>query len=216
MELLYCPFGMENGFTNPFASDFRMTSLESVLKNRANGTEATESEQAVTQKRKEVIIRGVLSVTVISAEDLPATDLVGKSDPYVVLTMKKSGMKNKTRVMLLCLKLRSFVFEHIDLEVTLLTISFSLCDLELKIASSRSLILRFIFQVVNESLNPIWNQTFDFVVEDGLHDMLIVEVWDHDTFGKVRHHSIMIGYFSNLILSLELPCLTPESSRPHD
>lgn len=41
-------------------------------------------------------------------------------------------------------------------------------------------------QVVNENLNPIWNQTFDFVVEDGLHDMLILEVWDHDTFGKVR------------------------------
>lgn len=40
-------------------------------------------------------------------------------------------------------------------------------------------------QVVNESLNPVWNQTFDFVVEDGLHDMLILEVWDHDTFGKV-------------------------------
>ena len=38
---------------------------------------------------------------------------------------------------------------------------------------------------MNENLNPVWNQTFDFVVEDGLHDMLIVEVWDHDTFGKV-------------------------------
>jgi C2 domain len=38
---------------------------------------------------------------------------------------------------------------------------------------------------VNESLNPTWGQTFDFVVEDGLHDMLILEVWDHDTFGKV-------------------------------
>ncbi|XP_023545859.1 synaptotagmin-5-like isoform X1 [Cucurbita pepo subsp. pepo] len=135
LELLYCPFGMENGFTNPFAPDFSMTSLESVLKSRTNGTEATESEQAATQKRKEVIIRGVLCVTVISAEDLPATDMVGKSDPYVVLTMKKSEMKNKTRV-------------------------------------------------VNESLNPVWNQTFDFVVEDGLHDMLIAEVWDHDTFGK--------------------------------
>jgi len=35
---------------------------------------------------------------------------------------------------------------------------------------------------VNDSLNPVWNQTFDFVVEDGLHDMLILEVWDHDTF----------------------------------
>lgn len=40
-------------------------------------------------------------------------------------------------------------------------------------------------KVVNDCLNPVWNQTFDFVVEDGLHDMLIIELWDHDTFGKV-------------------------------
>lgn len=38
---------------------------------------------------------------------------------------------------------------------------------------------------MNDSLNPTWNQTFDFVVEDGLHDMLIMELYDHDTFGKV-------------------------------
>ncbi|KAK7330044.1 hypothetical protein VNO77_24229 [Canavalia gladiata] len=133
LELLYCPFGMENSFTNPFAPNYSMTSLERVLK--TNGIESNEKENAVTQKRKEVIIRGVLSVTVISAEDLPATDFMGKSDPFVVLTLKKAETKNKTRV-------------------------------------------------VNDSLNPVWNQTFDFVVEDGLHDMLIVEVWDHDTFGK--------------------------------
>lgn len=47
-------------------------------------------------------------------------------------------------------------------------------------------------QVVNETLNPVWNQTFDFVVEDGLHDMLIVELWDHDTFGKVNAFSICL------------------------
>ncbi|XP_048335715.1 synaptotagmin-5 [Ziziphus jujuba] len=135
LELLYYPFGMSNGFTNPFASTPSMTSLEKVLKNGVNGTETTETENEFTQKRKEVIVRGVLSITVISAEDLPATDFMGKADPYVVLTMKKTGLRNKTRV-------------------------------------------------VNESLNPVWNQTFDFVVEDGLHDMLIVEVWDHDTFGK--------------------------------
>jgi len=35
---------------------------------------------------------------VISAEDLPAVDLMGKADPYVVLTMKKSDIRNKTRV----------------------------------------------------------------------------------------------------------------------
>lgn len=38
---------------------------------------------------------------------------------------------------------------------------------------------------MNDTLNPAWNQTFDFVVEDGLHDMLTLEVYDHDTFGKV-------------------------------
>ncbi|KAG8639333.1 synaptotagmin-5 [Manihot esculenta] len=135
LELLYCPFGMGNGFTNPFAPSFSMTSLEKVLKGGADGMDATENGNAVTQRRREVIVRGVLSVTVISAEDLPAVDLMGKADPYVVLTMKKSETKNKTRV-------------------------------------------------VNDSLNPVWNQTFDFVVEDGLHDMLILEVWDHDTFGK--------------------------------
>ncbi|KAE8735332.1 Synaptotagmin-4 [Hibiscus syriacus] len=135
LELLYCPIGMENGFTNPFTSDVSMTSLEKVIKSGANGTDAIENEEAAINKKKEVIIRGVLSVTVISAEDLPVADLMGKADPYVVLTLKKSEAKNKTRV-------------------------------------------------VNDSLNPVWNQTFDFVVEDGLHDMLILEVYDHDTFGK--------------------------------
>lgn len=48
---------------------------------------------------------------------------------------------------------------------------------------------------MNDSLNPVWNQTFDFVVEDGLHDMLIVEVWDHDTFGKVGVSSFSVISF---------------------
>lgn len=135
LELLYCPFSMQNGFTNPFASKLAMTSLEKVLKSGVNGTEAADNVKAATEKRKEVIVRGVLSVTVISADDLPAADLMGKADPYVVVTLKKTEAKNRTRV-------------------------------------------------VNDSLNPVWNQTFDFVIEDGLHDMLILEVWDHDTFGK--------------------------------
>ncbi|XP_004242744.1 synaptotagmin-5 [Solanum lycopersicum] len=131
LELLYCPYGMTNGFSNPFANNVPLTSLEKVLK---SGVEAAQNGGEIN-RRKDVIVRGVLSVTVISAEDLAPTDLLGKADPYVVVTMKKTETKNKTRV-------------------------------------------------VPESLNPVWNQTFDFVVEDGLHDMLILEVWDHDTFGK--------------------------------
>lgn len=145
LELLYCPYGMENGFTNPFAPKFSMTSLEKALKSGTDGTAVTDVERSSTQRKRDVIVRGVLSVTVLSAEDLPAMDLMGKADPYVVLLMKKTETKNKTRV-------------------------------------------------VNDSLNPAWNQTFDFVVEDGLHDMLILEVWDHDTFGK--------DYMGRVILTL--------------
>ncbi|KAK3043760.1 hypothetical protein RJ639_001956, partial [Escallonia herrerae] len=136
LELLYCPFGKETGFTNPFNPDFRLTLLEKALKSGSDGTEAAaDLPKSLSQKKRDVIVRGVLSVTVISAEDLPAADLLGKADPYVVLLMKKSEQKTKTRV-------------------------------------------------INNTLSPVWNQTFDFVVEDALHDLLIVEVWDHDTFGK--------------------------------
>lgn len=89
---------MENGFTNPFNPNFSMTSLEKVLKSGGNGTEAKDNEKELAQKKREVIIRGVLCVTVISAEELPAVDLLGKADPFVVLTLKKSGTRNKTRV----------------------------------------------------------------------------------------------------------------------
>jgi len=75
-----------------------MTSLEKVLKGSTNGIDSNGNESDAAQRKKEVIIRGVLSVTVISAEDLPAVDFMGKSDPFVVLTLKKAETKNKTRV----------------------------------------------------------------------------------------------------------------------
>lgn len=96
MELLYCPNGMQNGLTNPFAQKFSETSLEKVFNNGAEGRDIVENGEGL--RRREIIVRGVLSVTVISAEDLPPADLMGKADPYVVITMKKTGSKNKTRV----------------------------------------------------------------------------------------------------------------------
>ncbi|XP_074335420.1 synaptotagmin-4-like [Apium graveolens] len=136
LELLYCPHGTENTLTNAFSRDFRLTKLEKALKTEPDEKEATDIDPTkLSAKRKDVILRGVLSVTVISAEDLPAVDLNGKSDPFVILIMRKIEQKQKTRV-------------------------------------------------VHNSLDPVWNQTFDFVVEDALHDLLLVEVYDHDTFGK--------------------------------
>uniref|UniRef100_A0ACD5UWC4 Uncharacterized protein n=1 Tax=Avena sativa TaxID=4498 RepID=A0ACD5UWC4_AVESA len=135
LELLYYPYNMKDEAPNPFKQQFSMTSLERTMTSNGNGSGSTEYSRLSSRKRKEIILRGVLSVTVVSGEDLPAMDMNGKSDPYVVLSLKKTKTKYKTRV-------------------------------------------------VTESLNPVWNQTFDFVVEDGLHDMLMLEVYDHDTFSR--------------------------------
>ncbi|CAA3014585.1 synaptotagmin-5 isoform X2 [Olea europaea subsp. europaea] len=121
---------------NPSNPDFGLTSMERALLQGTGGIDSASLVNSASTK-KDFVIRGVLSVTVLSAEDLPSTDLRGKSDPFVVLTMKKSDQKSKSRVL-------------------------------------------------NDTLNPVWNQTFDFVVEDGLHELLMLEVWDHDTFGKVH------------------------------
>ncbi|KAM3239664.1 hypothetical protein ACQJBY_053389 [Aegilops geniculata] len=145
LELLYYPFEKQEGVSNPFGGQIQLTALEKVLKTESNGYDVNQ--------RKNVITRGVLSVTVISAEDIPATDVMGKADPFVVLYLKKGETKKKTRV-------------------------------------------------VTETLNPIWNQTFDFVVEDALHDLLMVEVWDHDTFGK--------DYIGRCILTLTRAILEGE------
>lgn len=135
LEILYYPLNASSELYNPFDPDYRLTTVEKVFKHAEDTEESTDTLKSTSHTKRDVIIRGVLSVTVISAENLPATDVIGKSDPFVTLTLKKSGQKEKTRVL-------------------------------------------------NETLNPVWNQTFDFVVEDGLHELLVLDVYDHDLFGK--------------------------------
>lgn len=98
LELLYCPFGVDNSFKNPFDADYSLTTFEKTLKSDAGDAEEEGLSRSSSRKKSNVIVRGVLSVTVISAEDLPIVDLMGKADPFVVLTLKKSGKKFKSRV----------------------------------------------------------------------------------------------------------------------
>ncbi|CAI5471707.1 unnamed protein product [Closterium sp. Yama58-4] len=39
-------------------------------------------------------------------------------------------------------------------------------------------------RVVKKTLEPEWNENFEFLVEDGKHDMLVVGLFDHDLLGK--------------------------------
>lgn len=76
--------------------------------------EPDEVDAGSPPKKKDAIVRGVLSVTVIAAENLPATDFLGKADPYVVLTMKKSDVRYKTRVSEVSLSLMQILMSLLD------------------------------------------------------------------------------------------------------
>ncbi|GJP51801.1 hypothetical protein CLOM_g10938 [Closterium sp. NIES-68] len=39
-------------------------------------------------------------------------------------------------------------------------------------------------RVVKKTLEPEWNESFEFLVEDGKHDMLVLALYDHDLLGK--------------------------------
>ncbi|XP_054788803.1 synaptotagmin-4-like [Prosopis cineraria] len=151
LELLYCPFGVESIFTNLFSSSFGLTTFEKAIKSTSEQTQGGDVNKS---QRKYVIVRGVLTVTVLSAEDLPDMDLLGKTNAYVVLMLKKADQKLRTRV-----------------------------------AAS--------------GVNPVWNQTFDFVVEDALHEMLILEVWDQDLIGKDKIGRVIMT-LTRVILAKEV------------
>lgn len=103
LELLYFPYNVP-GIVNPFAHKFALTALEKALK-----TDTDDTGASAIQKRKNVIMRGVLSVTVISAEDLPPMDVMGRADPYVVIYLKKQGTKLKTRVIFVLIRCNGYV-----------------------------------------------------------------------------------------------------------
>ena len=88
-----------------------MTSLEKAFKSESNG--AVDSNVGAAHRKRDIIVRGVLSVTVLSAEDLPAMDILGKADPYVVVQMKKAETKNKTRVFLSFPELVIWTVDHV-------------------------------------------------------------------------------------------------------
>ncbi|RVW65296.1 Synaptotagmin-5 [Vitis vinifera] len=116
---------------------------------------------------------GTLEVKLVQARDLTNKDLIGKSDPYAVLFVRPIRVQASELIGCAQVRLK-------DLEPG------KVKDVWLKLVKDLDVQRdkKYRGEVVNNSLNPIWNQTFDFVVEDGLHDMLILDVWDHDTFGK--------------------------------
>lgn len=74
--------------------------------------------------------QGKLTVTIVRANDLKNKEMIGKSDPYVVVHIRPL-FKVKTKV-------------------------------------------------IDDNLNPVWNQTFELIAEDKETQSLILEVYDED------------------------------------
>ncbi|KAK9147628.1 hypothetical protein Scep_006385 [Stephania cephalantha] len=85
---------------------------------------------AVDTSDLELKPQGTVSVAVVKADDLKNMEMIGKSDPYVVLHIRPL-FKYKTKV-------------------------------------------------VDNNLNPVWNDTFDLIVEDKETQSIIFEVFDKD------------------------------------
>ncbi|KAK9143633.1 hypothetical protein Syun_013033 [Stephania yunnanensis] len=85
---------------------------------------------AVDTSDLELKPQGTVSVAVVKADDLKNMEMIGKSDPYVVLHIRPL-FKYKTKV-------------------------------------------------VDNNLNPVWNDTFDLIVEDKETQSIIFEIFDKD------------------------------------
>jgi Ca2+-dependent lipid-binding protein len=92
IELVYHALDEES---NPTTTSTPLTSLEKVITSNMNGVRHMALKSFL---REDVIIRGILQVTVIRAENLIPSDLNHQCDPYVVLRMKKSDARKTTKV----------------------------------------------------------------------------------------------------------------------
>lgn len=112
---------------------------------------------------------GILEVKLVQAKELTNKDIIGKSDPYAVLYIRP--LRNRMK------KSKTIVSQF----------SFSLLSQPLILFLKHFLVLNpkriysnFVFSLQNNDLNPIWNEHFEFIVEDASTQHLFVKVYDSE------------------------------------
>ncbi|XP_038974602.1 synaptotagmin-5-like [Phoenix dactylifera] len=101
--------------------------------------------------------QGKLTLTVVKANGLKNMEIIGKSDPYVVLSVRPM-FKVKTKV-------------------------------------------------INNNLNPVWNETFELIAEDKETQSVILEVFDEDNLAQDKR----LGVAKLALIDLE-----PETNKEFD
>lgn len=97
---------------------------------------------------------GILEVKLVQAKGLTNKDLIGKSDPYAVLFIRPLRDRTKTSKVIVSEK-TDFTFYKTFLHLTLHSLQ-------------------------NNDLDPIWNEHFEFTVEDASTQKLTVKIYDDE------------------------------------
>lgn len=100
---------------------------------------------------------GILEVKLVQASDLTNKDVIGKSDPFAVLYIRPLQDRMKTSKTIVSLQRDFILFNEY----------FIFLDLTF-------------YSLQNNDLNPIWNEHFEFIVEDATTQNLTVKIYDDE------------------------------------
>lgn len=93
----------------------------------------------------------------VQAKELTNKDLIGKSDPFVVIFVRPLRDRMKTSKTIVCKLAFLLAFSNFQSQLEY-----------------------FSLYVQNNELNPIWNEHFEFTVEDASTQHLTVRVFDDE------------------------------------
>uniref|UniRef100_A0A8C6GZR0 RAS p21 protein activator 4 n=1 Tax=Mus spicilegus TaxID=10103 RepID=A0A8C6GZR0_MUSSI len=162
------------------------------------GTHASEPLPARPPRRRPAMAkRSSLSIRIVEGKNLPAKDITGSSDPYCIVKVDNEPIiRTATVWKTLC----PFWGEdyQVHLPPTFHTVAFyvmdedALRDLAPKDRNGASdPFVRVHYNgrtqetsVVKKSCYPRWNETFDFELEKGASEALLVEAWDWDLVSR--------------------------------
>lgn len=99
---------------------------------------------------------GTLDVKLVQAKNLVNKDLIGKSDPYAVVFVRPLRERTKTSKTIV----RTFLYFYLFIFV---------CGCN-----------PIAWHVQNNQLNPVWNEHFEFTIEDASTQHLTIRIFDDE------------------------------------
>lgn len=110
---------------------------------------------------------GILEVKLVQAKSLTNKDLIGKSDPYAVLFVRP--LRDRTKTSKVMVRQLFFFQWKLHLHSFIIYLIIVVCDCNQTAG-----------RVQNNQLNPVWNEHFEFTIEDTATQHLTIRIFDDE------------------------------------